>query len=40
MKIKRTYTVNRKIVEAAGFGLFKEFISAINEAENTHLLFK
>lgn len=40
MKIKRTYTVNRKIVEAAGFGLFKEFISAINEAENTHLLLK
>lgn len=40
MRIKRTYAVNRQLVKATGFGLFKEFLSAISEAENTHLLLK
>lgn len=40
LQITRAYEVNRRIVPSGDFLQFKDFISAINEAENTHLLLK
>ena len=40
LKVHRVYTVNRQNVKPEEFSAFKVFMSKLNEAENTHLLFK
>lgn len=40
LKIVRTYTSNRKNITPDQFLKFKAFMTKVNEAENTHLLFR
>ena len=40
MKIHRVYTVNRRNIAPEEFPAFKDFMTKVNEAENTHVLFK
>ena len=38
--VKRSYSANRRTLEPEEFSGFKDFMTKIDEAENTHLLFK
>ncbi len=40
MNIKRSYNVNRVNIQPNEFEEFKKFVTKVNDAENTHLLFK
>lgn len=40
LKVHRVYNVNRINIDQEDFLAFKEFMANLNEAENTHLLFK
>ena len=40
LRIVRTYTSNRENITPGQFLKFKAFMTKVNEAENTHLLFR
>ena len=40
LKVHRVYTVNRRNIKPEEFLAFKDFMTKVNEAENTHILFK
>ncbi len=40
LTVSRSYHANREQIKLKDFGAFKDFMTQVNEAENTHLLFK
>jgi hypothetical protein len=40
LKVHRVYKVNRVNIAPEDFPAFKDFMTVVNEAENTHILFK
>lgn len=40
LKVSRTYTANREKIKAKEFPEFRKFMTKVNEAENTHILFQ